>query len=98
MKQSTFNKLLDEYDLGWNDKVSIVVLNPIYKRKWFDIFNWFGKPKTYIFDGYLNYTTEDTFVSLNIPTNLNESFEGSSSTFSLVLDFDLIVSVKPINE
>lgn len=93
MEQTTFNKLLDSKDIGWNDKVTLIVLNPNYKRKWYDPFNWFGKPKTLTFTGYLNYCEGDDDVQLNIPTNFGEVLGSGTCNFYMVFEFKDIIGL-----
>ena len=97
MKQTTFNKFLDEHNIGWNDKVTLTILNPNYKRKWYDPFNWFGKPKTLTFDGYLNYCESDSCVQLSVPTKFNDEI-ASPAEFYMVFEFDSILGIKCDNE
>ena len=93
MKQSPFNNLLDSKDIGWNDKVTLTVLNPNYKHKWYDPFNLFGKPKTFTFTGYLNYCKDDDNVQLNIPTNLGEVLDSSIESFYMTFEFKDIIGL-----
>lgn len=97
MKQTLFNKILDEHNIGWNDKVTLTILNPDYKRKWYDPFNWFGKPKTFTFNGYLDYCKTDDCVQLSLPTNFNDELDGPKE-FYMVFDFDSILWIKCENE
>ena len=97
MKQTAFNNILDEHNIGWNDKVTLTILNPDYKRKWYDPFNWFGKPKTFTFNGYLDYCKNDDCVKLSVPTKFNEELDGPKE-FYMIFDFDTILWVKCENE
>jgi hypothetical protein len=92
MEQATFNNLLDSKDIGWNDKVTLTILNPNYKRKWYDPFNWFGKPKTFTFTGYLNYFEGDDNVHLNIPVKFNDEIQGPAE-FYMVFEFKDIIGL-----
>lgn len=93
MEQATFNNLLDSKDISWNDKVTLTVLNPNYKHKWYDPFNWFGKPKMFTFTGYLNYFEGDDNVQLNIPTNLGEVLDSGTRNFYMVFEFKDIIGI-----
>lgn len=92
MKQAVFNSILDEHDIGWNDKVTLKIINPNYKRKWYDPFNWFGQPKTLTFNGYLDYCKNDDCVKLKVPTNFEEEL-AAPAEFYMVFDFDSILWV-----
>ena len=93
MKQTTFNKILESKDIGWNDKVTLTILNRDYKHKWYDPFNWFGKPKTFTFTGYLNYCEDDEDVQLNIQTNLGEVIDSGTCNFYMVFEFKDIIGL-----
>ena len=93
MEQKTFDNILDSKDISWNDKVTLTVLNPNYKHKWYDPFNWFGKPKTFTFTGYLNYFEGDDNVQLNIPTNFGEVLDNGTSNFYMVFEFKDIIGI-----
>ena len=97
MKQTTFIKILDEHNIGWNDKVTLTILNPNYKRKWYDPFNWFGQPKILTFDGYLDYSETDDYVQLNVPVKFNDEIQGPAG-FYMVFEFDSILGIKCENE
>lgn len=97
MKQKTFNKILDEHNIGWNDKVTLTILNPNYKRKWYDPFNWFGHHKTLTFDGYLNYFETDDYVQLSVPVKFNDEIAGPKA-FYMIFEFESILGIKCENE
>lgn len=60
MTKEFFNKLLDENDISWNDKVNITIYNPF--KKWYK----FNEPKLLNFNGYILYTDEDEVVWFSV--------------------------------
>lgn len=86
MTKELFDKQLEDNDISWNDNVNITIINPF--RKWWE----FWKPKTYTFEGLLNYTISDEIVSLYIKDNYNCYNE--LKPLYLKFDYNTIVNIK----
>lgn len=61
MTRQTFNILLEEYGIWWNDIVEIIIINPKAKPFWMF---WKRYPKTIKFKGAINYFFNDNCVKL----------------------------------
>lgn len=95
MRKPTFDYILSNEDIGWGDKVAITVINPHYKRKWYDPFGWFSKPKTITYIGYLNYSISDDYVTLFVEEHKTENNESFNIYYTF--EFNHIVGVNGIN-
>lgn len=88
MTKETFEKLLEDNDITWNDIVIIHVLNPNFRWSLFKKY-----PKTISFKGALGYTKKQNYVELvTEPENLNKKslFRCDFLTF----DFNQIVGIE----
>ena len=88
MTKETFEQLLEDNDITWNDIVIIHILNPNFR--WSLIKKY---PKTISFKGALGYTKNQNYVELTIePENQNKRslFYGDFLTF----DFSQIVGIE----
>ena len=84
MTQITFEKILIENDILWNDLVEIEVFNPNYVK------TFFGKyPKTIKFFGALGYHYGDNDVRLFVD-NDDKPFE----TKIIYFNFEQILNIK----
>jgi hypothetical protein len=84
MTQITFEKILIENDILWNDLVEIEVFNPNYVK------TFFGKyPKTIKFFGALGYQYGDNDVRLCI-----EDDERHFETKIIYFNFEQILNIK----
>lgn len=61
MTRETFEKLLDDKNILWNDLVKIEVYNPNYRKTFFKKI-----PKTFTFSGVLAYQNGDSNVGLAV--------------------------------
>ena len=61
MTKETFEQLLEDKDITWNDIVIIHVLNPNFRWSLFKKY-----PKTISFKGALGYTKNQNYVTLTI--------------------------------
>lgn len=88
MTKETFEQLLEDNDITWNDIVIIHILNPNFR--WSLIKKY---PKTISFKGALGYTKNQNYVTLTTePENSNKR-----SLFycdSLTFDFSQIVGIE----
>ena len=82
MTKEFFEKLCEDNDISWNDKVIITVYNPF--KKWYK----FGEPKFYKFNGYLLYHNGDEVVRVAV-------VDGDDNTLiTLNFDFDKILNIE----
>lgn len=94
MTRTTFEKILIENDILWNDLVEIEVLNPNYAEiKVFDpkcVKTFFGKqPKTIKFFGALGYQYGDSDLRLCVEDN-----DKPFATKILYFNFEQILNIK----
>lgn len=93
MTKEIFDKIIDENDITWNDIVEITIINPHYR--W-----WKFNPKTISFTGALDYTVDDTLVTICTDDSLELGIDGfdrylSSHTW---FEFSEILSIKKKNK
>ena len=83
MKKESFEKLLIDKDITWNDIVTITIMNP-FKKKWD-----FWEPSYISFDGALGYKLGDDMVNIcvNDPKNTFDCID-------LYFDFEQIIGIK----
>lgn len=82
MTRITFEKILIENDILWNDLVEIEVFNPNYVK------TFFGKyPKTIKFQGALGYHLGDSNLDLCVD-------DGSFETKTIYFDFEQVLNIK----
>lgn len=88
MTKETFEKLLEDNDITWNDIVIIHVLNPNFRWSLFKKY-----PKTISFKGALGYTKKQNYVELvTEPENPNKRSLFISDF--LTFDFSQIVGIE----
>lgn len=80
MTKENFEKLCEDNDISWNDKIIITIYNPF--KKWYK----FRQPKYLKFVGYLLYHDGDEVVRVSVidDDNLTE----------LLFDFDKILNIE----
>ena len=83
MKRETFEKILEENEIWWNDIVKIIIINP-FKKRW-----EFWKPNNISFDGALGYKKGDNMVNLCI-IDPDDTF----NCVDLYFDFEQIIGIK----
>ena len=81
MTKETFDRILNDYGILWNDIVVIEVLNPNYKKTLFRKY-----PKTITFEGALSYFKNSKHVDLF-------SEESHLKINILHFDFEQIVNI-----
>lgn len=81
MTKDNFEKLLDNNDISWNDKIIITIFNPF--KRW----HKFGEPKYLVFNDYLLYHNGDEIVTVFA---LDEDEEWKTLNF----DFDKILNIE----
>lgn len=88
MTKETFEKLLEENDITWNDIVIIHILNPNFRWSLFKKY-----PKTISFNGALGYTKSQNYVTIvTDPENPNK-LSLFSSDF-LTFEFSQIIGIE----
>lgn len=88
MTKETFEKLLEDKDITWNDIVIIHVLNPNFRWSLFKKY-----PKTISFKGALGYTKKQNYVELVTETENPNKLSLFRSDF-LTFDFSQIVGIE----
>ena len=83
MKRESFEEILENNDITWNDLVTIVIINP-FKKKW-----KFWEPKCIAFDGALGYHKGDNVVDLCVADPINDF-----KSINLYFDFEQIIGIK----
>lgn len=83
MTKETFDMLLDELDISFNDRVEITIINPY--RKWWK----FWKPKTLSFRGVLYYIYDCKYVGI-----LAYEIDGVDNRF--LFDFEQVIGINKI--
>ena len=86
MTRESFEKILMDNEIWWNNMVELEVFNPYYKKILFGPY-----PKTITFVGALGYRENDPNVSLR-----TEGDDGPWSTKVLYFDFNQIVGIRKI--
>lgn len=81
MTKEFFEKLCEDNDISWNDKVVITVYNPF--KKWYK----FGEPKCLVFKGYLMYHEGDEVVHVSV-------IDEDKKLIPLFFDFDKILNIE----
>ena len=81
MTKEFFEKLLDNNDISWNDKIVITIFNPF--KRWYK----FGEPKYLVFKGYLLYHEGDEVVHVSV-------IDEDEKLIPLFFDFDKILNIE----
>ena len=81
MTKEFFEKLLDNNDISWNDKIVITIFNPF--KRWYK----FGEPKYLAFKGYLLYHEGDEVVHVSV-------IDEDEKLIPLFFDFDKILNIE----
>ena len=81
MTKEFFEKLLNNNDISWNDKIVITIFNPF--KKWYK----FGEPKCLVFKGYLLYHDGDEIVKVSV-------IDEDEKLITLNFDFDKILNME----
>lgn len=86
MTRETFERILEEKDILWNDLVELEVFNPNYKK------TLFGKyPKTIKFQGALGYHLGDSNLDLCVD-------DGPFKTKTIFFDFEQVLNIRRLTE
>ena len=81
MTKEFFEKLCEDNDITWNDKIIITIYNSF--KKWYK----FGEPKPLVFKGYLLYHEGDEVVHVSVIVE-NEKL------IPLFFDFEQILNIE----
>ena len=81
MTKYNFEKLLDNNDISWNDKIVITIFNPF--KRWYK----FREPKYLVFKGYLLYHEGDEIVTVSV-------IDEDKKLITLHFDFDKILNIE----
>ena len=81
MTKEIFEKLCEDNDITWNDKIVITIFNPF--KKWYK----FGEPKYLRFNGYLLYQDGDEVVHVTV-------IDEDEKLIPLFFDFDKILNIE----
>jgi hypothetical protein len=81
MTKEFFEKLCEDNDISWNDKVVITVYNPF--KKWYK----FREPKYLVFKSYLLYREGDEVVHVSV-------IDEDEKLIPLFIDFDNILNIE----
>ena len=81
MTKEFFEKLCEDNDITWNDKIIITTYNLF--KKWYK----FGEPKYLIFNGYLLYHNGDEVVHVSV-------IDEDEKLIPLFFDFDKILNIE----
>lgn len=81
MTKEIFEKLCEDNDITWNDKIIITIYNPF--KKWYK----FGEPKYLRFNGYLLYQDGDEIVHVTV-------IDEDEKLIPLFFDFDKILNIE----
>ena len=81
MTKEFFEKLCEDNDITWNDKIIITIYNPF--KKWYK----FGEPKCLVFKGYLLYHENDEVVHVSV-------IDEDEKLIPLFFDFDKILNIE----
>ena len=79
MTKEIFEKLCEDNDISWNDKIIITIYNPF--KKWYK----FRQPKYLEFIGYLLYHDNDEIVKVSV-------IDDGDNLTELLFDFDKILN------
>ena len=83
MTRESFEKILEDKGITWNDIVTIVIINP-FKRRW-----KFWEPASISFKGALGYIKGDNVVNMCIEDPIN-----NFKSIDLYFDFEQIIGIK----
>lgn len=86
MTRETFERILREKDILWNDLVELEVFNPNYKRILFWKYN-----KTIKFQGALGYHLGDSNLRLCVD-------DGPAETKMVYFDFEQVLTIRHLTE
>ena len=92
MTKETFEKLLEEKGITWNDIVIIHILNPNFRYSLFKKY-----PKTISFNGALGYTKSQNYVTIvTDPENQNKRslFDCFFECDFLTFEFSQIIGIE----
>jgi hypothetical protein len=81
MTKESFEKLCEDNDITWNDKIIITIYNPF--KRWYK----FGEPKHLVFKGYLLYHEGDEVVHVSV-------IDEDEKLIPLFIDFDNILNIE----
>ena len=81
MTKEFFEKLCEDNDITWNDKIIITIYNPF--KRWYK----FGEPKCLVFKGYLLYHEGDEVVHVSV-------IDEDEKLIPLFFDFDKILNIE----
>ena len=81
MTREIFEKLCEDNDITWNDKIIITIYNPF--KKWYK----FMEPKYLVFEGYLMYHDGDEIVNVF-------ALDEDEKWTTLKFDFDKILNIE----
>lgn len=81
MTKDNFEKLCEDNDISWNDKIIISIYNPF--KKWYK----FGEPKYLRFNGYLLYHDGDEIVHVSV-------IDEDEKLITMFFDFDKILNIE----
>lgn len=81
MSKEIFEKLCEDNDISWNDKIIIAIYNPF--KKWYK----FREPKYLVFKGYLLYHDGDEIVKVSV-------IDADDNLTELLFDFDKILNIE----
>lgn len=84
MTKESFDTILEDNDITWNDIVRIGIYNP-FRRHWWQ----FYEPRILFFEGALNYTIDRQVVHVEV-------YEETDKVVPLFFDFKEIVSIERI--
>ena len=87
MNKRSFERLLEDKKILWNDMVKITIINP-FKKRW-----EFWKENHLSFDGALGYKKADNIVNLYI-NDPNDKFK----SIAVYFDFEQIIGIEKIIE
>ena len=86
MTRETFERILRERNILWNDLVELEVFNPNY------VITFFGKyPKTIKFQGALGYHLGDSNLDLCVD-------DGPLKTKTIYFDFEQVLNIRRLTE
>ncbi len=81
MTKEIFEKLCEDNDISWNDKIIITIYNPF--KKWYK----FKEPKYLVFKGYLLYHDGNEIVKVSV-------IDADDNLTELLFDFDKILNIE----
>ena len=85
MNKKSFEKLLEDKKILWNDMVKITIINP-FKKRW-----EFWKQNYLSFDGALGYKKGDNIVNLCV----NDT-DNTFKCVQLYFDFEQIIGIEKL--